>query len=508
MLLRAGLVSIALLLASRLLGLLRESVQAAALGATGLADVAILMLTLPDLLTGILASGALSYVLLPLWARQSPHAQAVTRARLSRILLVSGLVVGALMVVAPQVITQALAPGLSDSAGHTAHSALRWSALAMPLALVAALGTTRLQHLRDFTGMYGANLVVNAAIVAGLLLILQGGDHLRAPPVTVLGAGLVLGMGLRLVWQGWRARRAALASPALPDRPVPPQDVDGPRTPVWLWALASAGLPLMLPLLGRSLASSAGEGALTTFNYAWKLVELPLVLAVQLVATLAFPGIAQAFSHGTAPATEAQRTRQRDALRSAFVLAWVLACAAAAALSGMAPALAQLLFGWGRMTPEAVAGVGTWSRVGAWSLLPQALLAVLLTLMASTGRLRGAVAAYMGALCLLALLGWLGGQAPGADAGARGEQVMWAINAALSVAAAALLLRERDFLRGVLRGRDLLPALGSALALGFAARFLDPPGRLQGLLLALGMAVTVVAVSVMFSPGLRQALRR
>jgi putative peptidoglycan lipid II flippase len=84
MFLRAGLVSLALLLASRVLGLLRESVQAATLGATGQGDVAILMLTLPDLLTGILAAGALSYVLLPLWARQPARAQARTQARLVR----------------------------------------------------------------------------------------------------------------------------------------------------------------------------------------------------------------------------------------------------------------------------------------------------------------------------------------------------------------------------------------------------------------------------------------
>mgnify|MGYP000265189426 CR=1 FL=1 len=45
---------------SRLLGLGRESVQAAALGTSGLADVAVLMLTLPDWLTGVAASGALA----------------------------------------------------------------------------------------------------------------------------------------------------------------------------------------------------------------------------------------------------------------------------------------------------------------------------------------------------------------------------------------------------------------------------------------------------------------
>jgi putative peptidoglycan lipid II flippase len=124
MFLRAGLVSLALLLVSRVLGLLRESVQAATLGATGLGDVAILMLTLPDLLTGILAAGALSYVLLPLWARQSLPAQARTQARLVRALLFMGLLAGAWMALAPQSIVQLLAPGLSAQGRSAAHTTL------------------------------------------------------------------------------------------------------------------------------------------------------------------------------------------------------------------------------------------------------------------------------------------------------------------------------------------------------------------------------------------------
>ena len=61
-----------------------------------------------------------------------------------------------------------------------------------------------------------------------------------------------------------------------------------------MWAALSAGLPLALPFVARSFASNGGEGALVTFNFAWKLVELPLVLAIQLVATLAFPSITRA----------------------------------------------------------------------------------------------------------------------------------------------------------------------------------------------------------------------
>ncbi len=81
MFLKAGALSLALLLASRLLGLLRESVQAAAFGASGLADVVVLMLTLPDWLAGVLASGALAYVLVPAWAGQAPPGSRPPSAR-------------------------------------------------------------------------------------------------------------------------------------------------------------------------------------------------------------------------------------------------------------------------------------------------------------------------------------------------------------------------------------------------------------------------------------------
>ncbi len=319
-------------------------------------------------------------------------------------------------------------------------------------------------------------------------------------PVPLLGLALLLAMGLRLAWLRWRVGRASVAASGMP-APDDGADAAWPRSSVWLWALASAGLPLALPLVARSMASAGGEGALTTFNYAWKLVELPLVLAVQLVATLAFPGIARAFASGPAAGTH---TARRDALRQAFVLAWVLACAAAGALAGTAPALANLLFGWGRMPPEGVAQIGEWGRIGAWSLLPQALLAVLLTLMASTGRLRGAVLAYLGALLLLPALVWLGRP----DGAVDGAQVMWAINASLAAAALLLLVREREFLHGVLAWRDLLPAAAAALCAAWLGASWPVTDRLSGLGWALAAALAVLAVAWLSSPGLRRALRR
>ena len=500
MLLRTGLVSVGLLLLSRLLGVLRDMAQAAVLGVSGAADVALLVLSLPDLLTGLLVAGALSYVLLPLWAGQGAQQQVASQGRVARGVVLLGAGVAAAMVLQPTLITSLLAPGLSPSMQQAAHMALRWSALSVPLAMLAALWVTRLQHGRDFVGMFGANLIVNMTLLGVLLWL----GWVQRPVVSLLGwlgAGLLLAMVLRLGWLQWRMRRRAPQAGAAAAH-MPGVPLAWPAPQVWLWALASAGLPLLLPLLARSVASAGAEGALATFSYAWKLVELPLVLLVQLVATLAFPAIAQAVAVSPGGVGPPQDARPWVVpLRGALVLAWVLACASVAALLCGTAAVTQLLFGWGRMPPEALAQVAAWGRAGAWSLLPQAWLAVLLTLMASTGRMRGAVWAYLAALALFA------GLAVVAPAGLGGQQVMWLLNAALATAAAVVLWRERAFVRGALPWRDWLPPV---LVLGGLAwgGVSESSSVQRGLLTAALAAGLVVGVTWVVSPGLRRALRR
>src|SRR5690349_16537884 len=130
MFLRAGLLSLSLLLASRLLGLARESVQAAVFGATGLGDVAVLMLTLPDWLAGVLASGGLAYALLPAWAKQGAGQVAASQRRTAHGLLLAGCLGAALLGALHSLAVQALAGGLPNELVPAAQKAMLWSALA------------------------------------------------------------------------------------------------------------------------------------------------------------------------------------------------------------------------------------------------------------------------------------------------------------------------------------------------------------------------------------------
>jgi peptidoglycan biosynthesis protein MviN/MurJ (putative lipid II flippase) len=486
MFLKAGALSLALLLASRLLGLVRESAQAAAFGTSGVADVVVLMLTLPDWLVGVMASGGLAYALLPAWALQTPGQMASSQRRVALLLLSAGTVLAAVLILLRRPAVAGLASGLPAQLEPVAADALVWSAIAIPAALLASLWSTRLQHESDFVGMYGANLVVNVTLIIALSSVGYWG---RNSAVGWMGLGLLCSMILRLGWLWWRQRR--VSGGEIHD--TAPADL--PPAPVWLWAVLVAGLPLTLPIAARSIASIEGPGALATFNYAWKLVELPLILAIQLVATLALPAIARAF---------AQPDASRQAMvaaRGAFALAWALACAAAAALLIGAPAVAQLLFGWGRMDATALARIAQWGATAAWGLLPQAVIAVAMAVLASQRRLKPVVFAYAVALGALgvAALGQTGD----------GGRLMQLLNLLYGAIAVVSLRAMGTRPWRWLPWRPMAVSLGALLLLAAAqsagARSLS---LAAGLALAALFATVVMATTWAASTELRDTLRR
>jgi peptidoglycan biosynthesis protein MviN/MurJ (putative lipid II flippase) len=412
MLLKAGVVSLLLLVLSRVLGLVRESVQAAMLGTGVGADLVVLLLTLPDWLVGTLASGALAYGLLPHWARLGSAGVDVSFRQVMRRTWWVGVGFAVVMGLLAPWLGQLLVPGAFLPQGDPA--AARWTVWAvaalLPWALMAALWATRLQHGSDFVGVYGANLVVNGVVIASVLLVgwlpATGEPWPHGGVVMWLAAGLLVAMLLRLGWLGWRLRRLAGVQAAGGHCADQAALAPWPAVGVWGWAALAAGLPLLLPLVVRSWVSQSGQGALAEFHYAWKLVELPLGLAIQLAATLSLPRLTRAFAdaetrHGALSAA-ALMPGPMQAARLALVISWALGCACAAGLLVAAPELTAVLFGWGRMPQEALVRVAEAGWVAAWGLLPQAALATGVAVLAAQRRLQQAAWA-MGVAALFML---------------------------------------------------------------------------------------------------------
>ncbi|MFM9879541.1 MAG: hypothetical protein ACKVOO_03915 [Burkholderiaceae bacterium] len=506
MFLRAGLISMALLLASRLTGLVRETAQAAALGLSADGDIVVLMLTLPDLLVNVFFLGGLAYIALPLWAAQTPAGRAASQRRMAWWCVGGGLLLALAIALGQHALVRLLAPGLGAASSLEAARGLLWVALLLPFTALASVWYCRLQFERDFVGLYGWNLLVNAVLIGTLYAMASVAG--RWPLSTVFGAALVLALLLRLAWQFWRLQRLQLPAAAQGSAAVVWPSPQG-----WLWAAVAAGLPLTLPLIARSVAAGAGDGALSAFNYAFKLIDLPHSLAVQVVATLAFPAVSRAVVEhmarvGTPDAVRAPGAAALTvlpdlrAIRSAYLFAWALACAGACALASQSQAIALLLFGWGRMQGEQVAMLAGWASAGAWSLLPQALISVTAVVMASSYQLRALAWGFAFAAATLVAWGML--QSGAVD----GAAAMLALTAVQVLLALGLMWCARRQIRSSLPLAQMAAVAGVAVALAVLFAALPPAATVWGWFFAATAAAVVLATAFGISPDMRAALKR
>jgi len=387
---RSGSVVAALLLLGRLTGFGREWLLSARAGASGSSDLAIVLLTLPDLLVNLLLGGGLGATLVPV-LQQLPPAQ---RQRLAAqvALPVGGafaLLAGLLALGAPGLL-ELLAPGVPLAQRAAAQLPLGLALLAVPLTALAGVSTALLNASGRFgLGACGTalfNLLVIAALAS------------RLPLVWAVAAGVLAGALLRLLVQ------LVGASSGPPSAGIwqGPWLVDLPLLRRFGGNFGFVTGLVLLPPIARAWASTADPGALSLFNYASKLVELPLGVLMGALSTVLLPHLA--------------------ANPNAATIGKALRLSALAAVAISLPALlwatplARLVYfkaDFSALQLQQLGHATTWAFV---FLLPQVLVTLYGTLFAALGRTRPLVltavvmvAALLAAAPLAARLGGLSG---------------------------------------------------------------------------------------------------
>jgi len=387
---RSGSVVAALLLLGRLTGFGREWLLSARAGASGSSDLAIVLLTLPDLLVNLLLGGGLGATLVPV-LQQLPPAQ---RQRLAAqvALPVGGafaLLAGLLALGAPGLL-ELLAPGVPLAQRAAAQLPLGLALLAVPLTALAGVSTALLNASGRFgLGACGTalfNLLVIAALAS------------RLPLVWAVAAGVLAGALLRLLVQ------LVGASSGPPSAGIwqGPWLVDLPLLRRFGGNFGFVTGLVLLPPIARAWASTADPGALSLFNYASKLVELPLGVLMGALSTVLLPHLA--------------------ANPNAATIGKALRLSALAAVAISLPALlwatplARLVYfkaDFSALQLQQLGHATTWAFV---FLLPQVLVTLYGTVFAALGRTRPLVltavvmvAALLAAAPLAARLGGLSG---------------------------------------------------------------------------------------------------
>jgi len=355
----AGLVS-GLTLVSRLLGLVREQVFAALLGAGLHADAFQIAFRIPNLLRDLFAEGSLSAAFVPTYARALTGEGRQGAHRLAnRLLTLLAALIGALTLVGFVLagpLVAAMAPGFELVPGKTTITVSLTRVMLPFLLLVSlaavAMGMLNAEERFGFPAFAPAMFNVVTILWAAVLWALGYG-----PAQVALGwaVGTLLGGAAQFLIQLPPLRRGGFRF-----RPEWAPGDPGLRRIGALLLPATVGLAaVQVNIFVSGIYASHEPGAVSWLNYAFRILYLPIGLFGVAIGTIASAGLAR---RAAAADTEGMRETLRQALR----MVAFLTIPATVGLITLGVPIVRLLYERGRFTPHDTHG--TASALGLYAL--------------------------------------------------------------------------------------------------------------------------------------------
>ena len=324
------------ILLGRIAGFAREALIARTYGVSDNADIAVLALIMPDMMTGLLIGGGLSIALIPEFKKAaSTAAGSVLFMQSSALVAAIFSVLVVFVLVFFQDVARVLVPGFSPHKQGSLAGVLAIALWSVPLTAMAGVSRAYLHSHNRFGIASMGTLLFNGIVVLGLVMIMQGYGGLP-----LLGAAVVAGAALRWFSQvavapvSWRQNR--ITGHRVLDRALLRRYVE---------AVSASGLLFLVPVITVAMASLLATGSVASMNYALKLVQLPLGLFITVLSVALFPVLAEMNAD-----RNSSPERYREAVGESVTLVLLLSFAAMVPLVVLADDLVEAVYGWGSMS--------------------------------------------------------------------------------------------------------------------------------------------------------------
>jgi putative peptidoglycan lipid II flippase len=329
---------------SRITGLIRESLKAAAFGAGLQMDAFEAAFRLPNLLRRLFAEGAFSQAFVPILAeyhrQQGLDATRSLIGKVATLLAIVLLVVTVVGVLAAPWLVYLLAGGFAQTPGKVELTA-EMIRIVFPYILFISLTSLAggvLNVYRRFAIPAFTPVLLNVAIIAAALFLAPHID----PPIVALAWGVFVGGIAQLAFQA----RPLLRLGMFP-RPVLAFSDPGVRRVLRAMGPAVVGVSAaqISALINTQLAALLGNGAISWITYADRLMEFPSALLGVALGTVILPSLAQHHS-------DANHKQYSELMDWGLRLAFLLALPAAVALGLLALPLVSTLYQYGKFTVD------------------------------------------------------------------------------------------------------------------------------------------------------------
>jgi putative peptidoglycan lipid II flippase len=362
---RAGLIVSGAFLVSRALGYVRLVVIGNTFGASPELDAFFAAFRLPDLIFQLVAAGALSSALIPIVSslfttEERPRAWRVVSTVINLMLIGLAVLATGIFVFAP-VLVPAITPGFGPEQLQKTIELTRIMLLSPIFLALGAVATSVLNSAGRFAASAVAPIVYNLAIIGAALLL--------APTLGVdgLALGVVAGSMGHLLVQVGPLRQLGF-------RYVPHIDGGDPQARRALALMAPRAIGLGVTqvtfIVVTSLATLLGAGAVSDFNFAFALLQIPLGIIGVPLGIVLLPTLSRDAAVGREDAFADLLTR---GLR---LLIYVMIPIAALAAVARKP-IVDLLFGFGRISAADLEIIAVTLSVFLIGLAAHAMIAVL-----------------------------------------------------------------------------------------------------------------------------------
>ncbi len=331
-------------LASRVLGFVRDMVVARAFGAGPVTDAFFVAFRIPNILRRLLAEGALSTAVIPVFTEYASTRSREDFRRLVRAILGAALVVlgatAVLGIMAAPWIVRAIAPGFAADPAQERLVVLLTRVMFPYVVLVGlsalAMGVLNAEH-RFFAAALGP-AVLNVGMIAGVLLL----SGRTEPPIAALALGvLVGGVGQLLVQVPDLLATGFLVGPSGELRHPALARVARLLVPA-VFGLAAVQV---MVFVNTVLASLLPAGAISFLYYADRVMEFPLGVFGIALASASLPAMSRQAAAGDTRALA-------GTLNFALRLAVYICVPATVGLLALRVPITRILFERGRFGPD------------------------------------------------------------------------------------------------------------------------------------------------------------
>ena len=365
-----------LTLASRVLGLVRDTLFARFIGASFASDAFLIAFRLPNMFRALFAEGAFSAAFIPMFNHKVAAKDGgglkdgVSFAEDALSVLLPVLIVMTIvMEIAAWPVTWLLSGGFNDASADQFAFAVELSRITFPyllfISLVSLLGGI-LNSLHRFWVNAAAPILLNLTLIAALLLF-----HSHEPLFTARNQAIAVTVSgaLQLLWLVYACRKAGIVLRLKLPRLNP--DVMKLLSLIWPAAAGAGAVQINLVVSTALAATLLPEGSVSYIYYADRLNQLPLGLIGIGLGTVLLPTISRHLGRGEE--AEAMATQNRG-----MELALFLTLPATVALIVCGVPIIAALFQHGRFT--AVDSLFTAQALAAFSIgLPSYILVKVLT---------------------------------------------------------------------------------------------------------------------------------